>query len=284
MPASDQQLLVATPGSIAATFSNSDGEPAAPTGAVTVTVTRAAGTPVTVGSPTVDPTNPARYSATIAAGQISQVDMLTAVWAEGGFTRVTTRHEIVGGYWFTIAEARASDETLGDSATYTDREIRTVRAEVEQEAEEIMATAWVPRFAEERIDGNGQTTISVPNTRLRALLSAVVDGVAINTADVTIYDTGTMHRESGWPIGERNVILRYEHGYDRPNAELKRAAMTRLRHRLNFARTGVPDRAVNFSAGDGGTFQLATAGMFATGIPEVDATYRRYSLRTPGIA
>ena len=61
--------------------------------------------------------------------------------------------------------------------------------------------------------------------------------------------------------------------------DLKRAVLTRLRHRLNFARSGIPDRAVS-QIDLTGSYQLDLPGAYKTGIPEVDATYARYSLRS----
>lgn len=284
MLVADQQLLVGAAGSIEATFLSADGEPVAATGTVTVVVTRADGTAVTVGTPTAG-TETGKYTATITASVAGTLDVLTAVWSDNGVARVTTRHEIVGGYYFTLGEARASDPTLQDAASYTSAAIRIARSEVEREAEEITGVAHVPRFAEEILDGDGSATLLLPRTAVRAVRAVLLDGVEIDDlATLRVSPNGRLVRSTAWPLGERNVTVQYEHGYDRPNPEIKRAALTRLRHRLNFSLTGVPDRAVNFSAGDGGTFQLATAGRYATGIPEVDAVYARYSQRVAGLA
>ena len=79
--------------------------------------------------------------------------------------------------------------------------------------------------------------------------------------------------------GTGNVVLEVEHGLDEPPAQLRRAAFTRLRHRLNMATSSVPERATNFTAVEGGTYQLSMPGVYATGIPDVDAVYSRYSRR-----
>jgi hypothetical protein len=86
--------------------------------------------------------------------------------------------------------------------------------------------------------------------------------------------------------GVNNIRVAYEHGFERCPPEIKRAALTRLRHRLNFNKTGIPDRATSFAIAEGGTFSLSSAGPLATGIPEVDAVLQRpaYNFRAPAVA
>jgi hypothetical protein len=51
-----------------------------------------------------------------------------------------------------------------------------------------------------------------------------------------------------------------------------------LRSLLTAQRSGIPDRATAFVAAEGGNFTLATPGRngYETGIPEVDATLKRW--------
>jgi hypothetical protein len=44
-------------------------------------------------------------------------------------------------------------------------------------------------------------------------------------------------------------------------------------------RSGIPDRVTSYTAVDGGSYRLALPGAYATGIPDVDAVYSRYSRR-----
>ena len=81
------------------------------------------------------------------------------------------------------------------------------------------------------------------------------------------------------------VILTYTYGMDRVPEDLRVAAIKRLRTRVVDPSTGIPDRATSLMSPEGGTFQLATPGRggFETGIPDVDAVYKRYSFRPPGV-
>ncbi|MGF1954189.1 hypothetical protein, partial [Lactococcus lactis] len=75
------------------------------------------------------------------------------------------------------------------------------------------------------------------------------------------------------------IVIEYTAGWDAPPAELKDAALLRLRSVLNRATTIVPNRATSFVAEGGVTYRLDTAAAFKTGIPDVDAVYDRYSTR-----
>jgi hypothetical protein len=85
----------------------------------------------------------------------------------------------------------------------------------------------------------------------------------------------------------------YVYGLSVVPADLKRAALARIRYRLNLERSGIPDRALTMTVADGGTFEMAPparqqanqAGhMSGTGMPEVDAVLARYSMRATGVA
>jgi hypothetical protein len=85
----------------------------------------------------------------------------------------------------------------------------------------------------------------------------------------------------------------YIYGLGVVPADLKRAALTRIRYRLNLEHSGIPDRTLTMTAPDGGTFEVSPptrqqanqAGhMQGTGMPEVDAVLARYSMRATGVA
>jgi hypothetical protein len=106
-----------------------------------------------------------------------------------------------------------------------------------------------------------------------------VNGTAVDTAGIT--DTIIPGVSFNKPLAAGAVIsVAYEYGISPPPADVKRAALLRVRDLLVSINSGIPDRAVTFQVNDMGTYQLATAGRagFETGIPEVDAILSRYDV------
>lgn len=291
----DQQILRG----IAATLSwqnvDQNGVAAAPAGSVTVGVTRADGTTlVAAGTATTGTgSDPRTYALTAANNTL--LDMLTVTWTDAGDSSThTTYVEVVGGYYFSTAEARASDPALTNADKYSDALIVATRREVEEEFEAICGVAFVPRYEREILDGPGTRSLLLSRQALRAVRAVWVYSDATTytawTADeLASLDTvefGMLTSRTGltFATGNRNLAVAYEHGLARPPAEIKRAAMQRLRSRMNSATTGIPDRATTFSVAEGGTYSLATPSADKTGMPEVDAALSRWSRKAPGVA
>lgn len=288
-----QRILAGTAATLRTVLADQDGNPADASGALTVAVSRADGTVVlAAGTATVHGTT-GNYSVALTSAQTATLDQLTAVWTDAATGRtVTTRHDIVGGFFFSLTEARASnDGQLADTVKYSDAQVLIAREEVEVEAEEICDVAFVPRYARVLLDGNSTGEITLPHNRIRRVRSVKIltsTGGAVATtltagqlAALSVDHLGVMRRtDGGWfDEGRANVVVEYEHGWDQPPTDLRKAALVRLRWRLNSSKTGVNDRATSFTAENGQTYQLDTAGAFKTGMPDVDAAYSRYSMR-----
>ena len=141
-----QRIVRATAATLTVTLVDQDGEPSDAAGAVTVRVQRADGTDVlAAGTATTNPAGTGTYSVALTAAQTATLDLFTATWTVSGINVAVTLHEIVGGVYFTVAEARARDASISTSA-YTAEAVRQARAEVEQQCEMITGVAWVPRF------------------------------------------------------------------------------------------------------------------------------------------
>lgn len=291
-----QRILQGAPGTLTVTLADQDGSPVDAVGAFTVGVTQADGTVVlAAGTATAHP-GLGQYTAALTAPQTAALNLLTATWTDAGNARtVTTKHEIVGGYAFSLADARGSnDGLLADVVKYPNATILATRQEVEEEAERICAVAFVPRYNRVALDGLATTEIILPHNRVRTVRSIRIFPVtgganftaftAAQLAGLTIDDDGMIHRTDFgfFDEGRGNVVVEYEHGWDQPPADVKHAQLYRLRSRLNFDKTGVNDRATSFTAENGQTYQLSTADAYRTGIPEVDAAYERYSYRDRG--
>lgn len=181
--------------------------------------------------------------------------------------------------YFTDAELVAFAPA---TETNTLEERAAMRDLVEQALEDACDVAFVPRTATETFSGSGGRLLVLPTTLVRTITTAADDGTPLDLADVKI--TGrAAYRPGGWPQGTANLAVTWEHGHDLPPLRVKRAAM--ILTKVWLLKGPVDDRATQL-AGDYGTINLATPGMFGAtfGVPEVDAVVTRYGVRRAGMA
>ncbi len=230
-----------------------------------------------------------RYEFTLLPAHSGRVDRLTALWTatlNGYVMTLETQVEVVGAFYFTLAAARASDTALASTSKYTTPQLAEARAEVEDECEAITKVAWVERYRRFQFSGRVRRHLVLPDVRIREVFSLSIDGVAYGEdelADLRGFGAngwGLLTRKTGGLFGscDVDVDIAYSHGYDQPTSDIRRAALIRIQNRLFAENSGIPDRATSFSSGDGGTFSLTTAGKGGseTGVPDVDAVYRRH--------
>ncbi len=278
----DTQHQRGAPASIAVTWTDQDGVAAAAVGAVTVHVQTADGTDVIAAGSSTTGSNP--YARALTASQTETLELLTATWTDAGnsATRVT-HHEIVERFYFSPAELRARETSLADTDKFTNAAILGARREVEEECEEFCGVAWVPRFRRVTLNGDGTLELLVPDTEIRTIRSVTIDGSALTSGQLATIDRlpdGRLVRSAGWPSGEQNIVLEYEHGRDRPPRDLVRAAMMRTRFKLNAAKTtrAVSD-ATTWTAPDGTRYEVDPEGEQRT----VFRTYARFSPNAGGV-
>lgn len=265
-------------------------DPTDATGTVAVVVKDPSGSTVASGNATHGTTGVYTYA---LAGQAALTELTVSWSATIASTAVVEvdQVEIVGGFFFSLREGRASDASLSDTNKYPGTELIEKRVQVEQECEEICARAFVPRYRRITLSGGDTTDVILPDADVRTVRSATLAArygqtpVALTAgqlAALAVLPDGTLRRTDGlwWTGGDRNVVIEYEYGLSMPPQDLVQAALTRFRTRLNIGRSAVPDRASSFTAQDGGTYRLTLPGAYSTGIPEVDAVYNRYSLRS----
>jgi hypothetical protein len=272
------------------------------TGTVTVAVTRQDGTAVVSGNAT--GIGSGKYTYLLPGGPASpasatwQLDSLVVTWTGtigSAAVSLIDTVEVVGGFYFGLAEARASDAALSDPVKYTTAALAAARIQVEQEIDEICYRAFVPRFRRVALDGTGTDTISTPDPDLRTLRAAsiayltggdlqVLTGSYL-TRVVPVAD-GLLVRQYGlpWPFGTGNAVVEYEYGLDAPPEELRQAGMKRMRSVLTSRNSGVPDRASSYTTQEGSTYRLTLPGRRSTGIPDIDAVYMRYAVLSAGFA
>lgn len=261
---------------------------------VTVTVVDATGAAVTSGNAT--SAGSGKYTFTLPAQ--GQLALLTVTWnatIAGIPVAMADLVEVCGGFFFTLAEGRASDAALADTSKYPIADLIVARQEVEEECEWICDRAFVPRYRRVVLDGSGSSELTLPDadvTTIRSVSVAPRAGetfVAFTTTELAalvVRPDSTLKRVDSniFTEGLANVIVEYEYGLVAPPADLVRGAKTRFRSRLNLNKSGVPDRATSFTATDGGTYRLSLPDAFRTGIPDVDAAYSRYSRRVQAAA
>ncbi len=292
-PVADSRLLVYTGGTISFQPVDYQGE-AASAGTVTVDVARADGTAIATGAATAGASSaPRTYS--LAASNNTLLDLITATWKESGSTLGVTRHEVVGGFYFSLAEMEAFDSSLGDitdGGTVQAKAVR-VRNEVERECERVTGAAWVPRFSRVRVDGSGTTQLVLPegvwNPRsVRAVwdysdATTFTAYTAAELAAIHLKSNGLLLRRDStvWAGGCSNLVLAVEHGYDRPPEDLRHAAMSRFRWRFShektvdfseFSRLTMSDGSIDFS-----DFEIDVEQK------DVFRTYRAHSVRAAAV-
>lgn len=292
-----QRIAKGAPATLTLTVTDSDGEPAEPAGTVTVGVAKADGTAVVAALTATAAGSTGVRTVALTSAQTATLERLTATWTNGTATWVSYA-EIVGGFLFSVAQARAFDASLSVSASnpFSTAEILAARGVVEQRCEFICDRAFVPRYARVTLDGGGGPELVLGVSEPRSIRSVRVLSVAGSTTYTTLsasalagiarFEDGTIRRTDGgvWAEDRQNIVVEVEHGWDTPPPDLVPAVLLHLRHHLTSSRTPLLDRATQFNDGDGGSYQLATADVYKVGIPPVDAIYEQYSRRSRGTA
>lgn len=258
-----------------------DGIPTDPTpDTATVTIVRDDGTPIVTAAPATEAgTGIVTY--TLAPAQNPSVDLLTATWTAtfGAQSQVfTDMVEVVGGFLFGIAEARAMTP-LDNDVTYPTQRILDVRTLVEEAIEDACGVAFVPRYRRERVSGTGTHKIVVTQPRVSAVRAVTFNGaVLVDVGTIVGDDAGVLDYPAGWMWGAENYDITYEHGYPYPPARIHQAALVLARSWLVDG--PMDERTTAFTTPDG-TFALSTPGMRGSifGIPEVDAAVKQYDER-----
>lgn len=270
---------------------------------VRVTITRADGTAVATNQIVSQHPATGAYEWQLTTTDTASVDLLTAAWSitlDGTSETFTTSHEVVGAFLFTEAELRTfGDRALADATAFPDATIADARDRITDDFERICGASFVTRYGQRIRDGadaqvplqggfggfwgtpllgNVPTMLTLGCKRLQRMRAVSVDGTALSQGEVDaihVFPEGYIIRDGGWNWGRRNIVLGFEHGWDRPPPELRRAAMVMARFELVSSDVG--DRTISFS-NDMGTFRQAVASAkFPTGIPFVDSVLERYS-------
>lgn len=273
----------------------SDGVAADP-GVTTLGITRQGDAP-TIASGTATAgtgTNPRTYA--LGAAMTGDLDLLTVTWTTTNLGTVTTTHEVVGAFLFTVAEARAFDNAaLASTTKYPTATIEEARARITDEFEGICGVSFIPRYRTVTVNGTGRSGLVLDRMEVTAVRSVETRSGAVWTAyttdeldDVLVESWGLITRDTlgTFASGNRNVRIGFEHGYAAVPLDIKRAALMALRYEL--VSNDVSSRAISIS-NDQGTTQLWTPGISGRGsavhpLPEVDRVLQQHIAKVPVIA
>jgi len=287
LAAPNQRLLQSTAGTVSIVFTDAEGAPADSAGTVTVGIADAAGAVVLAAgtATTFGGTGTGLYTRAVTATHTASLAEWTVTWTDAGNSSVrTTTVEVVGGFLYTVAQARSLDASMSVVANYPTADITAGRILVETEAEDILGFACVPRYRRVTLDGTGDRELHLPDNYLRSVISASIDGTALTStelANLTVAEHRVISRPDGyqWTWGRQNVIVAYTHGLDRAFDDIRKAAVRRARYWLDVDTAGIPDRSTEYPTPDGNTYRLNQPTPYKTGDNMVDAVYGRHSLR-----
>lgn len=239
--------------------------------------------------------------ATRTASVTPAADMLmgfgSATWTSENLGAIAQEIEVVGGFLFTVAEARAwGDRALADEDAYTDEAIEAERERIAEEFAGIGGVSYVPLPATAIVDGTGRSSLLLPNMKIiRVRTVETREGATWTALDedamaaLFVESWGQLSRECNyWTYGIRNVRVVYEHGFEPVPLPIKSVALRWCRY--SMVPSDINERAISVS-NQVGTEQLWTPGYSGRGkaihpLPEVDRVLRmpKYNFRLPGMA
>lgn len=266
-----------------------DGETATDADALpTIEILRENGdTLVAAGTNTTDEAGTGIYSYTLTPTHTENLDVLTAKWSAtigGAAVTLTTQAEIVSGFYFSLADLRATPN-LSDTSKYTTAELASARDWISELIDREVGTSFTPKYHRDVQDGSGCSEMWLDAAYPRSVIGVRVNGTdftADELDDLYLYPTGCLLRDPGsFATGYRNVEVRYEAGMTTVPADLHRAALVAARHRLlkNENSAGHPANSRTVT-NEFGNFSLSYPGPgHPTGIDEVDAVINAYKAR-----
>lgn len=250
-------------------------------GNVDVLISRADGTTLLTGTATHASTGVYTYVLPAQAA----LNVLTVEWTgtfNGEATTITSTVEVVGGQYFSIAELRAVDTVLQNKTKYPFERLVAARLAVEAEFEGICGRAFVPRYARERLIGDGSGVLWLANPDPLRPVSLTVDDADWSDQTLGRRDDNlrTLVLDSGtFPYGSK-IVIEYEYGMDVVPIRIRNAGLKRAKYALVADQSRIDERATTMNIPDFGNFILATPGIRGsyTGIPEVDVVLQDYQI------
>ena len=216
---------------------------------------------------------------TPSSGGVTEVlDELTVEWSYTLNGADQTVEDSILVVQDRLASTLAIDDRLnrgGTASEYGVRELAAALQYAEVAFEEACGRSFTRKWRSLTVDGSGSRNLFVPDYPLQELLTATVDGVALDVSDLTVYDGGYIRNPGGWSCGDGNVTLTYEYGMKSVPPPVQRAVS--LIAASVLADGPWDDRGFGVTT-DGGYVRLLTAGVSgaAFSIPEVQAAVVEY--------
>lgn len=229
----------------------------------------------------------------------ANLNILTLTWTGTFSSTVVSLEstvEIVGGFYFSIAELRGFDSIFSNIVKYTNDALVNARNQVESEFEDICHRAFVPRFYRETgvITDPDEDMIWLEKPELIKILTFKVNNIDYSSW----YGSGYFARDKYSPRGIHvynsalglfafnpdyypdAIVAEYEYGMTQVPLPIKQKALKRARMLLVGQNSTIDERALTMSLPDIGTVNLATPGMRGaeTGVPDIDVVLRRYTI------
>lgn len=220
------------------------------------------------------------------------LNILTLTWTgefSGIEVSIESIVEIVGGFYFTIAELKAFDPAIAKPGRFTDQELIDARTFVESEFEMFCDRAFVPRFHSETgiVADWDSGLLWTEKPELIRINSLTVDGVDqigwVNSNYLTRdkYSPRALIVQSGAAtiLYSNSINAEYEYGMTQVPHMIKRKALKRARMVLLGQASTIDERATTMTLPDIGTVNLATPGLRGslTGVPDIDIVLNDFS-------
>mgnify|MGYP006342479541 CR=1 FL=1 len=211
-----------------------------------------------------------------AVDRLTLIDVVWVIAVDGLARPQTEQVEIVAGFYFDIATLRAKPG-MESTDRYPFAELVNAREWAQDLVERECATSFLERFHIDRVTVATCSRIGVEFPWLRSLVSADVDGVAVDGTP----QIGGRTISGDWPAGLATIAYTSAFETEVPR-DLHDALVTAARYHLmaTIGASGIPDRTRSQSNADG-TIVLSVAGEKApTGLPEVDVVISGYARRS----
>lgn len=243
-------------------------------GAVTIGVVDGNGDSVVSSGTATTNNNDGTYTYSLAS--VANPDQLKVTWTRSDTSAaLVERMEVIGSWLFTEAQARSfaakADATtalkpLADSGEYPDSVIADERKRITDDFERWTGRSWVTRYARLELKGSGGSQISIRHGKcvtsdgyhlncpgryndIAVVLSATVNGTAVDTADIEIDDTRQclIRTDAFWDTSTTNnpfsVVVEYVYGLPYIAGGADRIALMELVDRL--VPSAWPDRVLS---------------------------------------
>lgn len=248
-------------------------------GTVTIGITRADGTVLQAAGTATTGSGTAARTYNLTTTHTATLDSLKVTWTSTLKGTLVSYVEVVGGFLFSLAQARAISPFSGATGltNYPTATLVQMRTTVEQALEDACGVAFVPRYRYTTLEAWCGRGLMLDRPKPIALRSVTVDGTTQSLTSATVFPSGGVTGLTFTSISGA-VVVGYEHGWQGPPERITRAALLLLKAWLVAG--PVDDRAATFSSVDGGTYGLIVEGRAGStfGIPAVDAAVQQYNL------